>query len=60
MSAIFIVLPLALIFVIVALIVFVRAVRSGQFDDMDTPAVRLLHDDEDRTTGGGESTDRDQ
>jgi cbb3-type cytochrome oxidase maturation protein len=46
MSAIYIVLPLALVFVIVALIVFVRAVRSGQFDDLDTPAVRLLHDEE--------------
>lgn len=59
MSAIFIVLPLALVFVIVALIVFVRAVRSGQFDDMDTPAVRLLHDEEDRA-GDEERTDRDQ
>ena len=46
MSVIYIVLPLALIFVILALIVFARSVRSGQFDDMDTPGVRILHDDE--------------
>lgn len=46
MSVIYIVLPLALIFVIVALIVFARSVRSGQFDDLDTPSVRILHDDE--------------
>jgi cbb3-type cytochrome oxidase maturation protein len=46
MSVIYIVLPLALLFVIVALIVFTRSVRSGQFDDMDTPGVRILHDDE--------------
>jgi cbb3-type cytochrome oxidase maturation protein len=52
MSVIYIVLPLALIFVIVALIVFVRSVRSGQFDDLDTPSVRILHDDE--------KTDREQ
>ena len=26
--------------------VFVWAVRSGQFDDLDTPAVRILSDDE--------------
>ena len=26
--------------------VFVWAVRSGQFDDLDTPAVRILTDDE--------------
>jgi cbb3-type cytochrome oxidase maturation protein len=44
-SVIYIVLPLAMIFVIVALLVFIRAVRAGQFDDMDTPSLRVLHDD---------------
>lgn len=24
---------------------FVRAARSGQFDDLDDPPVRMLHDD---------------
>ena len=43
---IYIVLPLALLVVVVALVAFARAVRSGQFDDLDTPAVRMLHDDE--------------
>jgi cbb3-type cytochrome oxidase maturation protein len=46
MSVIYIVLPLALIFVIIALVVFARSVRSGQFDDLETPSVRILHDDE--------------
>lgn len=45
MSVVYIVLPLAMIFVIVALFVFIRAVRAGQFDDMDTPSLRILHDD---------------
>ena len=27
--------------------VFVWAVRSGQLDDLDTPAVRILSDDDD-------------
>jgi cbb3-type cytochrome oxidase maturation protein len=45
MSVVYIVLPLALIFVVVALLVFVRAVRAGQFDDMETPGMRVLHDD---------------
>jgi cbb3-type cytochrome oxidase maturation protein len=25
---------------------FIWAVRRGQFDDLDTPAVRILHDEE--------------
>ena len=45
MSVVYIVLPLALIFVVVALFVFIRSVRAGQFDDMETPSVRVLHDD---------------
>jgi cbb3-type cytochrome oxidase maturation protein len=24
---------------------FIWSARSGQFDDLDTPAVRMLHDD---------------
>jgi cbb3-type cytochrome oxidase maturation protein len=43
---IYIVLPLALLVVVAALVAFARAVRAGQFDDLDTPAVRMLHDDE--------------
>lgn len=46
MSVIYIVLPLALLFALVALFVFIRAVRGGQLDDLDTPAVRMLHDDD--------------
>ncbi|RMH19303.1 MAG: cbb3-type cytochrome oxidase assembly protein CcoS, partial [Gammaproteobacteria bacterium] len=26
---------------------FIWATRSGQYDDMDSPAIRMLHDDED-------------
>ena len=46
MSVLYIVLPLALLFAIAAVIVFVRSVRAGQFDDLDTPSVRMLQDDE--------------
>ncbi|MBL0173338.1 MAG: cbb3-type cytochrome oxidase assembly protein CcoS [Gemmatimonadaceae bacterium] len=45
MSVLYIVLPLALVVVAVAVLAFVWSARSGQFDDMDTPAVRMLHDD---------------
>ena len=45
MSVIFIVVPLATLVVLVAVIAFVISVRRGQFDDLDTPAVRMLYDE---------------
>jgi cbb3-type cytochrome oxidase maturation protein len=42
MGVIFIVLPLALLVVLVAVLAFVWAARSGQFDDTTTPAIRPL------------------
>jgi cbb3-type cytochrome oxidase maturation protein len=44
-SVIFIVVPLATVVVLAAVIAFVVSARRGQFDDLDTPAVRMLHDD---------------
>jgi cbb3-type cytochrome oxidase maturation protein len=41
----FLILPLALLVVFAAVIAFVWAARRGQFDDLDTPAMRALHDD---------------
>ena len=46
MSVICIVLPLALVIVAVAVAAFVWAAKRGQFDDLDTPGVRILHDDD--------------
>jgi cbb3-type cytochrome oxidase maturation protein len=45
MSVLFIVLPLALIVVGIAVGAYIWSAREGQFDDLDTPAVRMLHDD---------------
>lgn len=47
MSVIFIVLPLALVVVLVAVVAYIWSARNGQFDDLDTPAMRMLHDDDD-------------
>lgn len=46
MNAIFVLLPLALLIAGIAVALFIWAVRSGQFDDLDTPPVRILFDDE--------------
>lgn len=53
MSVIYVLLPVALLFAGVALFVFIRAVRTGQFDDLDTPAVRMLHDDDEPGSSEG-------
>lgn len=45
MTVLFIVLPLAVLLSLLAALAFVWATRRGQFDDLDTPAVRLLCDD---------------
>lgn len=46
MSVLYIVVPLALVVVGAAVGAFLWAARRGQFDDLDTPAVRALFDDE--------------
>lgn len=45
MSVLYIVLPLALVIVAGAVFAFIWSARSGQMDDLETPAVRMLHDD---------------
>ncbi len=65
--------PLALLIAAIAVGFFIWAARSGQFDDLETPAVRILFDDDEPRppakrkaavpprpgiTGGGDSTRR--
>ena len=45
METVFVLLPLALLIAAIAVGFFVWAARSGQFDDLETPAVRILFDD---------------
>lgn len=46
MSVIYIALPVSLVLVLAAVVAFVWSLRSGQFDDLETPSVRLLMEDE--------------
>ena len=50
METIFVLLPLALLIAAIGVGLFIWAARSGQFDDLDTPAVRILFDDEEPRT----------
>ncbi len=46
MSVLYIVVPLAILLSGSAVAAFLWAVRGGQFDDVRTPGMRALHDDE--------------
>lgn len=46
MSVIFVILPLALLLAATAVIAFIWATRRGQFDDLDTAGMRMLHDND--------------
>jgi cbb3-type cytochrome oxidase maturation protein len=45
MTVLFVILPLATLLSAIAAVAFLWATRSGQFDDLATPAVRLLCDE---------------
>lgn len=45
MSVLYIALPVALLLAIIAVVAFIVQVRSGQFDDLETPPRRILFDD---------------
>ena len=45
MSAIYIMLPISLLLALIFLVAYIWSVRSGQFEDTQTPALRILPDD---------------
>ena len=47
MSALLYLIPIALLLGAVGLVAFLWALRSGQFDDLDGAANRILFDDDD-------------
>lgn len=46
MSIIYFLITISILIAIVFLIIFILAVKNGQFDDDYTPSVRMLFDDE--------------
>lgn len=46
MEALYLLIPLSLILVALAIWIFFGAADSGQFDDLDGPALRVLRDDD--------------
>ncbi|SDL29940.1 cytochrome oxidase maturation protein, cbb3-type [Modicisalibacter muralis] len=67
MSILYLLIPLSLLLLSLAVAVFFWAVKSGQFDDLEGPAHRILFDDDDndltpeqrRRKAQGETPNRD-
>ncbi len=54
MSILYVLIPLALVLLGGAVWAFFWAVSSGQFDDLDTPAVSVIMDDDDKPLDGND------
>lgn len=59
MGILYLLIPLTVVIMIIAIWGFIWAVKNGQFDDLDGPAYRILMDDDDpripRSPGSGNS-----
>lgn len=47
MDILYLLIPLAVVIMIIAVAAFMWAVKSGQYEDLDGPAYRILMDDDD-------------
>ncbi|MCA1767927.1 MAG: cbb3-type cytochrome oxidase assembly protein CcoS [Idiomarina sp.] len=50
MSVIYALIPIAIIFVIIAVAIFFWAVRSDQFEDIERQGLNILMDDDDKNS----------
>jgi cbb3-type cytochrome oxidase maturation protein len=47
MSILYLLIPLTLFIMVIAILAFIWSVKTGQFDDLEGPAYRILMDDDD-------------
>ncbi|MDY3198546.1 MAG: cbb3-type cytochrome oxidase assembly protein CcoS [Pseudomonadaceae bacterium] len=57
MTVLYILVPVAIVLVAIAILVFNWAVNSGQYDDLDGPAHSILFDDEEPLPPSDEPAD---
>lgn len=58
MNILYALIPLSLVLLVVAVWAFFWAANNGQFDDMETPAHRILDDSEESASGKNEKHER--
>lgn len=56
MSAVYLMIPAALLLAGLGVIAFIIAAKKGQFDDLDTPAFRAVFDDDDSDPSNEQDT----
>jgi cbb3-type cytochrome oxidase maturation protein len=60
MTILYLMIPLSIALIALGVWAFLWAIRSGQFDDMEGPAYRILMDDDSPPTGEATPAQRDQ
>jgi cbb3-type cytochrome oxidase maturation protein len=60
MDSLFILIPIALVFCALAIKLLLWAIDSGQYEDLDKEASRILMDDVDSSAPGSRSSEKDQ
>jgi cbb3-type cytochrome oxidase maturation protein len=60
MESIYLLIPISIVLVFIIGIIFWWSVRSGQYDDLEGPAYRLLMDDRDDAQRKGEASAQQQ
>jgi cbb3-type cytochrome oxidase maturation protein len=58
MSVLYVALPVALLLGGSALVACIYCIRQGQYDDLESPSVRILIDDSDKKIDSNETTNR--
>lgn len=46
MDIVYVLVPLSIVLIVIALLIFNWAVKSGQFDDLESPSHKILFDDD--------------
>ena len=53
LDVLYLLIPASILLALVALALFLWAIHTGQFDDLETPAIRILYDDKPAEPQGG-------
>ena len=53
MDSLYLLIPIALVFCVIAIKLLLWAIDSGQYDDLDKEAWRIIADDKSQKNGGG-------